>query len=138
MSGIVDLDTLIESLAPRLSETEYVYISVEKNADWSQLDPLATFRENEGLSLVIDRFVAEQSDLPFENTFRLITLEVHSSLEAVGLTAAVAGALTLKGISANVIAAFYHDHILVPTHQAAAAMDALLTLRDSHRPGNQP
>jgi hypothetical protein len=54
---------------------------------------------------------------------------VHSSLEAVGLTAAVAGALTAAGISANVVAAFHHDHVFVPADRAEAAMAQLDLLR---------
>ena len=92
---------------------------------WRNLRPLATFHEEEGLSLVITREVAEEADIVFDCTFRLISLRVHSSLEAVGLTAAIAGKLASKGISANVIAAFHHDHILVPTRQAEDALAAL-------------
>ena len=77
------------------------------------------------MSLVITREVAEEADIVFDCTFRLISLRVHSSLEAVGLTAAIAGKLASKGISANVIAAFHHDHILVPTRQAEDALAAL-------------
>jgi hypothetical protein len=55
----------------------------------------------------------------------MITLNVHSSLEAIGLTAAVAGRLALHGISANVVAAYYHDHIFVPTADAERAVVVL-------------
>jgi hypothetical protein len=129
MSGIVELETLLKSLSPDLSNTEYVYCSLPAHADFERLEPLATFNEAEGVSLVITRDAAERAAIVFEKTFRLITLKVHSSLEAVGLTAAVAGKLAEKGISANVIAAFYHDHILVPADRALEAIDALAELR---------
>ena len=128
MSGIVELERLLKSLTPRLSETEYVFCSLQGDTECENLDPLATFHEDEGLSLVITRHNAEQAGIGFEGTFRLITLKVHSSLEAVGLTAAVANKLADKGISANVIAAYYHDHILVPTDQGANALAALQEL----------
>jgi hypothetical protein len=50
---------------------------------------------------------------------------VHSSLEAVGLTAAFATALSREGISCNVLAGHHHDHILVATADAERAMDVL-------------
>jgi hypothetical protein len=132
MAGIVELETLLMSLAPDLSDTEYVFCSLPERADFQQLKPLATFAEEEGVSLVIARDAAERADIAFEGTFRLITLKVHSSLEAVGLTAAVAGKLADQGISANVIAAYYHDHILVPADRALEAVEALIEL------GTQP
>ena len=54
-----------------------------------------------------------------------ITLRIHSSLAAVGLTAAVSGALAAEGISANMIAGFHHDHILLPAADADRALDIL-------------
>ena len=125
MSGIVELEILLKSLSPKLFETEYIYYSHKEGSNWEHLEPLATFREQEGLSLIISRETAEREGFHFYKTFRLISLKVHSSLEAVGLTAAVADKLASKGISANVIAAYYHDHLLVPTHQALDAMAAL-------------
>lgn len=77
------------------------------------------------MTLVISAEVATQANLKFEGTFKQITLTVHSSLEAVGLTAAVATKLASCGISANVIAAYYHDHIFVQTEKAEQALSAL-------------
>lgn len=127
MSGLVELEKLLASLSPDLSETDYVFCSLAETSDVEKLNPLATFREKEGLSLVISQNEAIKAGIDFESTFRLITLKVHSSLDAVGLTAAVSSALAEKGISANVIAACFHDHILVPSQQAN---DALAALRD--------
>ena len=79
------------------------------------------------LTLVLEKKEALRAGLSFEGSFKQITLSVHSSLEAVGLTAAVASKLTQKGISANVIAAYYHDHIFV---QASKAQKALLALKE--------
>lgn len=83
------------------------------------------FQEKEGLTLVLSAESATQAYLPFEAKFKQITLTVHSSLEAVGLTAAISDKLTQHNISANVIAAYYHDHIFVPADKASAAMIAL-------------
>ena len=126
MSGITDLNTLLQSMQPQLLETEWVFYSVKgRLGDYLALNPIATFMEPEGLTLVLEKLEAIKAGLVFEQTFCQITLSVHSSLEAVGLTAAVAAKLTAKGISANVIAAYYHDHIFVPSAKASAALVAL-------------
>lgn len=86
---------------------------------------LAVFREVEGLTLILPRAEAERAGYTFDGVFCCITLAVESSLHAVGLTAAVAGALAREGIAANVVAAFHHDHVFVPVDQAATAMETL-------------
>lgn len=126
MSGITDLDELLRSMSPKLVETEFVFVTVSGELkEYFELNPIATFIEPEGLTLVLERSVAEIARLPFEGSYSQIILTVHSSLEAVGLTAAVASKLASKGISANVIAAYYHDHIFVQTSKAQAAVLAL-------------
>ncbi|MEZ9304598.1 ACT domain-containing protein [Vibrio breoganii] len=126
MSGIKELDQLLKSMKPHLVDGEFVFCTVEgKLSDYVELDPVGTFIEHEGLTLVLERSVAEQHQLSFDDAFRMITLTVHSSLEAVGLTAAVSTKLAEKGISANVIAAYYHDHIFVPAAKAELALQAL-------------
>ncbi|MEZ9487441.1 ACT domain-containing protein [Vibrio breoganii] len=126
MSGIKELDQLLKSMKPHLVDGEFVFCTVEgKLSDYVELDPVGTFIEPEGLTLVLERSVAEQHQLSFDGAFRMITLTVHSSLEAVGLTAAVSTKLAEKGISANVIAAYYHDHIFVQAAKADLALQAL-------------
>jgi hypothetical protein len=126
MSAIVELDVLLKSMLPQLQKNEYAFCTVTgKVADYAHLDPLGFFKESEGLTLILLADVARNADIPFEITFRQISLTVHSSLEAVGLTAAVADKLTQYGISANVVAAYYHDHIFVPSNKAQQALAAL-------------
>ncbi|MEZ9927425.1 ACT domain-containing protein [Vibrio breoganii] len=126
MLGIKELDQLLKSMKPHLVDGEFVFCTVEgKLSDYVELDPVGTFIEPEGLTLVLERSVAEQHQLSFDGAFRMITLTVHSSLEAVGLTAAVSTKLAEKGISANVIAAYYHDHIFVQAAKADLALQAL-------------
>jgi hypothetical protein len=72
--------------------------------------------------------IADAHALSYDGIFRRITLQVHSSLSAVGLTAAVSGQLAKAGISANVIAASHHDHIFVPSADTDRAMLALAAL----------
>ncbi|WP_194436614.1 ACT domain-containing protein [Vibrio fluminensis] len=126
MSAITDLDTLLQSMSPELDEGNYVFCTVAGGLEqYLHLAPIATFMEKEGLTLVLEESVARDANLSFDAVFRLITLTVHSSLEAVGLTAAFATKLASYGISANVIAGYYHDHIFVQKDKANAAMAAL-------------
>lgn len=126
MVGETNLDTLLSSMSPKLQPQEYVFCCVDgQYSDYQALSPLASFREAEGLTLVMTKEDASSHQLPFESVFNVITLTVHSSLDAVGLTAAVANKLAEHDISANVIAAYYHDHIFVQVEKAQAAMNAL-------------
>lgn len=131
VTGITDLEQLLESAEPSLDAEEYVFVSTQatygEHTDWQ---PLATFNEDEGLTFIVRRSVADASGLDYEETFRRITLQVHSSLSAVGLTAAFSAALAEHDISANVMAAFYHDHIFVPAEDAERAMTALGSLAE--------
>lgn len=126
MSGILELESLLKSLSPELQPQEYVFCSVPNTlSEMLALKPIATFLEKEGLTIILPKNVAEDKDLFFSSTYKMITLTVHSSLDAVGLTASVASKLSERGISANVIAAYYHDHIFVPSQRAEEAMEAL-------------
>ena len=130
MTAEKNLHKLLSSLAPELVPGEFVFCTVHsaRYADYAQLSPLASFSEREGLTLVLPRGNAARAGFTYESVFRCITLTVHSSLDAVGLTAAVAGALAQGGISANVIAAYYHDHVFVPSEQARDALAVLEAL----------
>ena len=130
MVGETDLSQVLVSLAPQLMERDFVFCSIQDATygDFAELSPIACFRESEGLTLVLAKENADKAGFTYESQFKGITLNVHFSLEAVGLTAAVAGQLAVRGISANVIAAYYHDHIFVPAGQADAALAALHAL----------
>ncbi len=91
-------------------------------------DPIVVDREDEGLTLVLTQEEADRLDLAYEFVAAWITLQVHSALEAVGLTAAVSQVLTEAGISANVVAGYTHDHVFVPLQRADDAMRAMATL----------
>ncbi|EGF28101.1 hypothetical protein RBWH47_00910 [Rhodopirellula baltica WH47] len=127
MPGITDLQTLLETLQPVFDDHDYVFVSRpgKRMADAMDLPALAAMEEPEGLTLVVKKEDADTAGIEYESIFRMITLRVHSSLEAVGLTAAIATALAEQGISANVIAGFYHDHIFVPSVRAHDAICVL-------------
>jgi len=127
MNAETDLATLIRNLDPKTLPDTYVFCCL-KDTNYGALShtsPLASFAEAEGLSLVLTRESADEEGLAYEGTFRCISLQIHSSLEAVGLTAAVTGELASHGISANVIAGYHHDHIFVPSRQAESALRLL-------------
>lgn len=130
MAGETDLATLLATMAPVLFPQTYVYCTVPHDAArrYISLEPLATYREDEGLTLILERSAADTAGLSYGPLLARITLNVHSALEAVGLTAAVATVLTREGISANVVAAYYHDHIFVPEADAERALEALRAL----------
>ncbi|MBB4568506.1 ACT domain-containing protein [Rhizobium leucaenae] len=136
MPGITDLKQLISSMKPNLVDGEFVFCSVPASAltNYVHLKPIGMFQETEGMTLILSIEAARQARLPAEPVMRMITLDVHSSLEAVGLTAAFATTLGNVGISANVVAAYYHDHIFVPTADAARAMAALKALSAGQDP----
>jgi uncharacterized protein len=126
---ITDLNTLLASMSPELQPGVYVYATVPFTYDLGSIAPLATFREREGLTIIVEEGEALQAGI--QPLFRAawITLTVHSDLQAVGLTAAFAAALGRANVSCNVVAAAYHDHIFVPIESADAAMAALQQLQ---------
>ncbi|WP_191600889.1 ACT domain-containing protein [Marinomonas algicola] len=130
MSGEKNLQKLILSMIPVLLDKEYVFgtlisPSIER---LSRLAPMGTFFEEEGLTVIIEKKVADEFNIAYQGVFKCITLSVHSSLNAIGLTAAVTTKLTQLNISANVVAAYYHDHIFVPLRDADKALKGLTEL----------
>ena len=130
MSGETDLSILISSMKPMLDPQHYLFCAFPKLSieDFAGTRPFALILEEEGLTVVLPADQARQLGVTDGFQMRRITLTVHSALEAVGLTAAVAKALTAEGIPANVIAAYYHDHVFVPDDQADAALRKLQDL----------
>ena len=126
-TGESDLLTLIAQMSPSLDDQIWAFVSVgEVSSEYVAEHALATFRETEGTTLIVPWERAEEFEVCSEPMAR-ITLNIHSSLEAVGLTAAVSQALASEAISANVVAGFYHDHIFVPQTAGERAV-ACLTL----------
>jgi hypothetical protein len=118
MTGETDLPTLLATLDPHLAPGRWRFVTGAA----APADALMTFREAEGVTAIIPAAAADP------DAFRLITLRVHSSLHAVGLTAAVSARLTAIGVPANIVAAFHHDHLFVPEADAERALAALRDL----------
>ncbi len=125
-----ELGRMLDTLSPTRIDGEHVFVSVTDDVlrALPAGEVLGSFREKEGVSVVLRRDVAEHHRLRFEGVYAGITLGVYSSLQAVGLTAAVATALAAQGIPANVIAACHHDHVFVPLEQLDSALAVLKSL----------
>lgn len=128
MAGEEDLGKLLASMQPVLQPGAFIFATFDGHDVPAGLEPIGTFREEEGLTLILPAHDAIHPDIKASKPMRQITLMVHSSLDAVGLTAAFAAELSTHGISANVVAGYYHDHIFVADgdgERAVAALEAL-------------
>src|SRR5258708_290911 len=113
MSGETDITSLLKNMTPKLNEGKYVFCLLNSLDNIDLSDILGLFKEEEGTTIVIKKETADSLNLSYTYIAGWITLTVHSSLEAVGLTAAFSSALAKHLISCNVVAAYYHDHIFV-------------------------
>ncbi|GAA4627325.1 ACT domain-containing protein [Actinoallomurus vinaceus] len=127
VTGETDLRRLLAGLDPVLHDGEYVFVTLPDRETPPGTRPVFVFEEDEGRTLVLPRAEAEEAGLDGVFPSAWITLRIHSSLEAVGMMAAIATALAEAGISCNAVSAFYHDHLFVPPDRAR---DAVAALRD--------
>jgi hypothetical protein len=123
------LETLLRTMEPVLNPGIYVFAKATGDLPVDQAAVIASIREPEGLSLILEESAASAAGLSGVYRCAWITLAVHSDLSAVGLTAAISSALRDAGISANVVVGLHHDHLFVPVHEAALAMAALQRLQ---------
>ena len=129
MPGERDLDTLLQNMKPEMHEGVFVFCTIPDNEEIpATIRPVHIFREREGTAFVVRREEAESVGLPYQFASRLITLDVHSSLEAVGFLAAITTRLAEAGICVNPVSAFYHDHLFVPDHRAVEALHHLQSM----------
>jgi uncharacterized protein len=125
MSGEKNLETLLKSMKPKLNKGEYVFCSVQNLDNINLEEIIMIFKEEEGQSIILKKETANSLHLNYSFIASWITLTVHSSLEAVGLTAAFSKALSENQISCNVVAGFYHDHIFVDIKDTDKSMQIL-------------
>ena len=124
MAGEKKLQKLLASVRPELDGRIYVFCTVPEGQAGG-IPGIFRFREKEGLTVVTELDTAEALHLDYEYPCRHITLNVHSSLEAVGFLAAITARLAAAGVSVNAVSAFYHDHLFVPAEDVQKAMDLL-------------
>ncbi|UUY06413.1 ACT domain-containing protein [Pseudomonas sp. J452] len=131
MAGETSLGKLLGSLSPQLNPGRYVFCSVASDSPLDIQKIIGSFREAEGLTLILAQEEADRLGLSYDYVAAWISLSVHSALAAVGLTAAFASALAAANISCNVVAGFYHDHLFVAAADAERAMAVLRQLAAS-------
>lgn len=133
MSEKTDLKNILKELNPGMNQGEYVFITTNNIATIPRELPICEFKESEGTTVVLRRDNADRLNLPYQYIAAWITLTVHSSLHAVGLTALVSSELAENNISCNMIAACHHDHIFVDIKDAQKAMEVLKDLSERYR-----
>jgi hypothetical protein len=128
MPGETNLTTLLKNMTPTLNEGDYVFCTVSNLVNINPNDIIGSFKEAEGCTIILNKELADKLNFNYSYVAAWITLTVHSSLEAVGLTAVFSAALAKEAISCNVIAGYYHDHIFVAKGDSDKAMQALENL----------
>jgi hypothetical protein len=131
MSGEKNQCRLQQMMAPDLRPETYVYCTFADHRLPVTLDPICTFREAEGLTAIVEKSQAVRANVKHIFEAKLITLTVHSSLEAIGFLAMISTHLAKAGIPCNAVAAFHHDHLFIPVARASDAFSLLESLSQS-------
>ena len=136
MAGETNLKELLGGMRPMLRPDVFVFATVPSGQPLpAGLQPVMTFHEAEGMTVIVEESRAHAARLAGTFRCRLITLEVHSSLESVGFLAAVTRRLADAGIGVNAVSAFFHDHLFVPADRAEQALAILRRLSSDARDG---
>lgn len=135
MTGETDLKKLLASMTPELLPGVHVFVTLAPGVPVPEtLEPVMQFREREGTTLIVLEHEAKAAGLEGVFPGRMITLNIHSSLEAVGFLAAITTRLATAGMGVNPVSAFYHDHLFVPADRAGEAIVILESLAQESRP----
>lgn len=133
MAGETNINKLLKGMTPKLNNGEYVFCTVKDLTNINRADTLCEFKEPEGTTIIIEIKKADALNLNYNYIASWITLKIHSSLEAVGLTAIFSNELAKNNISCNVIAGYYHDHIFVNKKEANKAINVLHALSNTYK-----
>lgn len=128
-AGETDLKKLLAMMRPEMRPGVHVFVTLPPDAPVpASLDPVMLFREREGTTLIALEEEVRAAGLETVFRCRMVTLNIHSSLEGVGFLAAITTRLAAAGMGVNPVSAFYHDHLFVPADRAEEAMDMLRKL----------
>ena len=133
MNGETNISTLLNQMTPTQNVGEYVFATLKDVTMIHRNDTVCEFKEKEGTTIVIERKKADKLNLSYTYIASWITLMIHSSLDAVGLTAIISTTLAKHTISCNIIAGYYHDHIFVNTKDTEKAMQVLTELANKSK-----
>ena len=133
MAGETNLSLLIKGMTPKLNDGEYVFISIKNLNEIDRNLTICEFKEKEGLTVVINRSLADELGYSYNYVASWITLMIHSALDAVGLTAIFSGELAKNNISCNIIAGYYHDHIFVDIKDSNKTIKVLKRLSENYK-----
>ena len=126
MTGETNLTALLASMTPSLLPGVFVFSTIPVGTALpAWLQPVMIFREAEGVTLIIERSEAIAANFSHVFPSRMITLQIHSSLEAVGFLAAITPRLAAAGMGVNPVSAYFHDHLFVPENRADDAIKIL-------------
>jgi len=128
MSGLHHLGDILAGMIPKLQPEVFVFATFESREAAQTLPYQMLFEEAEGITLILRQNDADRAGLSYEFPCRMITLDVHSALAAVGFMALITERLASKGISVNPVSGFYHDHLFIPEAQAEEAVDLLMDM----------
>lgn len=132
MSGEQNLKKIIKAMTPKLNGGEYVFVSVKDVSKINRNITICEFKEKEGITVILEKNKADELNYSYDFIASWITLQIHSSLDSVGLTAVFSTELAKNNISCNVIAGYYHDHIFVDKNKSDKAIEILKELSKNY------
>jgi hypothetical protein len=134
MPGETNLQKLLGSMSPELLPDVFVFVTLPPGTQRpAGINPVMIFREREGDTLILLEEEARAPGLSSAFRSRMITLNIHSSLDAVGFLAAITARLAAAGMGVNPVSGYFHDHLFVPTDRADDAMTILEALAAENR-----
>lgn len=130
MSGETNLEKILKNLDPYIVKESFIFMTsdAEPAELFKTLNPIATFMEDEGLTLVITQHCADKNVIKYDSVFKCISLGIHSSLESYGLISTISNELTKSNISTNVFSGYFHDHIFVESNKANQALKVISSI----------
>ena len=126
-----DLSEVLKALTVSCDDVSYGFVSVENTQFKFEEGMLGTFQEKEGVTIIATNEYLAKNGLQSEALFAKLTVDVETSLQMVGLTAVLSTTLAKNGISANVVAGYFHDYIFVQYDLRQKALETLNSLKET-------